>query len=152
MPRTTVQSISSRWTDYLPVSDSSFKTELVFVLNSVNNYLIAFFRGQVLVAICDGILYGLGFLIVGLPYALLISFMAVFLTMMSVTYLVLNREKSADFLIETEGEIKKVSWPARKEYVGSAAIVVLVVAVVSMFLHYVDLGLSRLMQAWGVGF
>src|SRR5947207_5287587 len=54
--------ISSRWTDYLPVSDSAFKTELVFVLNSINNYLIAFFRGQVLVAICDGILYGLGFL------------------------------------------------------------------------------------------
>jgi preprotein translocase SecE subunit len=77
---------------------------------------------------------------------------AVFLTMMSVTYLILNREKSADFLIETEGEIKKVSWPARKEYMGSAAIVVLVVAIVSMFLHYVDLGLSKLMQFWGVGF
>ena len=75
------EGISSRWTDYLPVSDSSFKTELVFVINSVNNYLIAFFRGQVLVAMCDGILYGLGFLIVGLPYALLIGFMAMFLTM-----------------------------------------------------------------------
>lgn len=75
------ESISSRWTDYLPVTDSGFKTELVFVLNSVNNYLIAFFRGQVLVAFCDGILYGLGFLMVGLPYALLIGFMAVFLTM-----------------------------------------------------------------------
>lgn len=77
---------------------------------------------------------------------------AAFLTAMSATFLVLNREKSTDFLIETEGEIKKVSWPARKEYVGSAAIVVLVVAVVSMFLHYVDLGLSKLMQFWGVGF
>jgi preprotein translocase subunit SecE len=31
-------------------------------------------------------------------------------------------------------------------------IVVLVVAVVSMFLHYVDAGLSWLMQRWGVGF
>lgn len=73
--------ISSRWSDYLPMSDSQFKTELVFVLNSINNYLIAFFRGQVLVAICDGILYGIGFLIVGLPYALLIGVTAVFLTM-----------------------------------------------------------------------
>jgi predicted PurR-regulated permease PerM len=73
--------ISSRWTDYLPVADSGFKTELVFVLNSINNYLIAFFRSQVLVAICDGILYGTGFLIIGLPYALLIGAMAVFLTM-----------------------------------------------------------------------
>lgn len=76
----------------------------------------------------------------------------VFLGVMSGVFLLLNQEKWADFLIETEGEIKKVSWPARKEFVGSAAIVVLVVAVVSMFLHYVDLGLSRLMQAWGVGF
>jgi predicted PurR-regulated permease PerM len=73
--------ISSRWTDYLPVSDSRFKNELVFVLNSINNYLITFFRGQVLVAISDGALYGLGFLIIGLPYAVLIGVMAVFLTM-----------------------------------------------------------------------
>jgi predicted PurR-regulated permease PerM len=73
--------ISSRWTNYLPVADSRFKNELVFVLQSINNYLIAFFRGQVLVALCDGILYGFGFLVVGLPYAVLIGFMAIFLTM-----------------------------------------------------------------------
>jgi predicted PurR-regulated permease PerM len=75
------QGISSRWTDYLPVADSGFKTELVFVLNSINNYLIAFFRGQVLVAICDGILYGVGFLLIGLPYAVLIGVVAIFLTL-----------------------------------------------------------------------
>lgn len=74
------QGISSRWTNYLPVSDSSFKNELVFILSSINNYLIAFFRGQVLVAVCDGILYSIGFLIIGLPYAVLIGVMAVFLT------------------------------------------------------------------------
>lgn len=73
--------ISSRWTDYLPMADSAFKTELVFALNNINNYLIAFFRGQVLVAICDGIMYALGFLLIGLPYAVLIGAMAVFLTM-----------------------------------------------------------------------
>ncbi len=75
------EGISSRWTDYLPVADSRFKNELVFVLNSINNYLIAFFRGQVVVALCDGILYGTGFLIIGLPYAVLIGVAAVFLTM-----------------------------------------------------------------------
>ena len=73
--------ISSRWTDYLPVADSGFKNELVFVLNSINNYLITFFRDQILVAICDGVLYGTGFLIIGLPYAVLIGVMAIFLTM-----------------------------------------------------------------------
>jgi len=75
------QRISSTWTDYLPVTDSRFKQELVFVLSSINNYLIAFFRGQVLVAICDGVLYGIGFLAIGLPYAVLIGAMAVVLTM-----------------------------------------------------------------------
>lgn len=73
--------ISSRWTDYLPVSDSSLKDELVFLLNSTNSYLIAFFRGQVLVAICDGILYATGFLIIGLPYAVLLGAVAIGLTM-----------------------------------------------------------------------
>jgi predicted PurR-regulated permease PerM len=73
--------ISSSWTEYLPVTDSRFKQELVFVLSSINDYLIAFFRGQVLVAICDGVLYGIGFLAIGLPYAVLIGAMAVVLTM-----------------------------------------------------------------------
>ncbi len=72
--------ISSRWTDYLPVSDSSFKTELVFVLNSINDYMIAFFRGQVLVGICDGLMYMIGFLIIRLDYALLIGAAAMALT------------------------------------------------------------------------
>jgi preprotein translocase SecE subunit len=78
--------------------------------------------------------------------------LASFFTVMSVVFLILNKERSADFLVETEGEIKKVSWPARKEYVGSAMIVVLVVAIVSGFLHFVDLYLSKLMQHLGVGF
>jgi predicted PurR-regulated permease PerM len=73
--------IAGHWTEYLPVRDSRFKQELVFGLNSINNYLIAFFRGQVLVAICDAIMYTAGFLLVGLPYAVLIGAAAVVLTM-----------------------------------------------------------------------
>jgi predicted PurR-regulated permease PerM len=72
--------IQSKWTDYLPLKDSTFKDELVFILQSINDYLIAFFRGQVLVALCDGILYGIGFLIIGLPYAILLGAAAVALT------------------------------------------------------------------------
>jgi len=75
------RAISSTWTDYLPVSDSRFKEEMVFVLTSINGYLISFFRGQVLVAVCDGILYGAGFLLIGLPYAVLIGAAAIGLTM-----------------------------------------------------------------------
>lgn len=73
--------IESRWTDYLPLAKSAFKDELVFVLRSINSYLIAFFRGQVLVAICDGVLYTIGFLSIGLNYAVLLGVAAVFLTL-----------------------------------------------------------------------
>jgi len=63
------------------VRDSSFKDEAVFVLTAVNDYLIAFFRGQVLVAMCDGVLYTIGFLAIGLNYAFLVGLMATVLTM-----------------------------------------------------------------------
>ena len=72
--------INQQWRDYLPVQDSKFKDEAVFVINSINEYLVAFFRGQVLVAICDGVLYTIGFLIIGLDYALILGVMATCLT------------------------------------------------------------------------
>ena len=72
--------IQRSWTDYLPVHESRTKEELVFVLKSINDYLILFFRGQVLVALCDGVLYKIGFLLIGLPYAFLIGLAAGFLS------------------------------------------------------------------------
>jgi predicted PurR-regulated permease PerM len=75
------RSIESQWRDYLPVRDSAAKAELVFVLESISQYLVAFFRGQVLVAMADAVLYTTGFLLAGLNYAFLLGFMALFLTM-----------------------------------------------------------------------
>ena len=68
--------IEKKWTDYLPVQESRGKEELVFVLTAVNDRLIVFFRGQVLVAMCDGALYALGFFMIGLNYSLLIGLFA----------------------------------------------------------------------------
>jgi predicted PurR-regulated permease PerM len=73
--------IERRWRDYMPVRDSSAKAELVFVLESIGQYLVAFFRGQLLVAMADAVLYTVGFLIVGVNYAFLLGFMALFLNM-----------------------------------------------------------------------
>jgi len=73
--------ITENWTTYLPLRDSKLKDELAFALREVNDQLIAFFRGQVLVAMCDAVLYTLGFLAIGLNYAFLLGFVAVFLTM-----------------------------------------------------------------------
>ncbi|HEU5069145.1 MAG TPA: AI-2E family transporter [Verrucomicrobiae bacterium] len=73
--------IVANWTTYLPLRDSSLKDEVTFVIRAINDQLIAFFRGQVLVALCDAVLYTIGFLAIGLSYAFLIGFVAVFLTM-----------------------------------------------------------------------
>jgi predicted PurR-regulated permease PerM len=73
--------IESRWKEFLPVQDSSTRNEMIFVLEAISGYLVAFFRGQVLVALCDAVLYTIGFLCVGLSYAFLLGFAAIFLTM-----------------------------------------------------------------------
>jgi predicted PurR-regulated permease PerM len=72
--------IQGRWTDYLPVSESRVKEEIVFVLTAINDRLIVFFRGQVLVAACDGVLYAIGFFAIGLNYAFLLGMIATVLT------------------------------------------------------------------------
>lgn len=74
------KSISRSWQDYLPVANSRLKDELVWLVENINDALIVFFRGQVLVALCDGVMYTLGFLLIGLPYALLLGLLATVLT------------------------------------------------------------------------
>lgn len=65
--------IRQYWHDYLPLKASHFKTEVVETLTEINGYLVSFFRGQVVVAIIDGILVGIALLIFGLPYAIIIG-------------------------------------------------------------------------------
>ncbi len=71
--------ISKNWTGFLPLRDSKFKDEVVIVIGQINAYIIAFFRGQLLVSIIDGLLVGTALLIMGLPFALLIGLMVCFL-------------------------------------------------------------------------
>jgi hypothetical protein len=47
----------------------------------VTRVVVRVARGQVLVATCDGVLYTIGFLLIGLPYAFLIGMVAIVLTM-----------------------------------------------------------------------
>lgn len=50
-----------------------------------------------------------------------------------------NRPKTADFLIETENELKnKVTWPSRKEEQNATIVVVITVLVLSIFIFGVD--------------
>jgi predicted PurR-regulated permease PerM len=67
------RNIVDNWAAYLPVQESRVKEELVFILRSINDSLIVFFRGQVLVAFCVGTLTAIGFGLIGLKYALLLG-------------------------------------------------------------------------------
>ena len=68
--------IERGWKDYLPFRESKAKEEAVFIISSINDSLIVFFRGQVLVALCTGTLLTISFFILGLNYALLLGVMA----------------------------------------------------------------------------
>ena len=50
------------------------------------------------------------------------------------------------FLSEAKGELKKVTWPTRKQAVASTAVVIVVVVVVSIFLSIVDFGLTKIIR------
>lgn len=56
-------------------------------------------------------------------------------------------QKSSQFLREVRVELKKVTWPSRKQTVGSTVVVIILVIIISLFLGLVDFGLSALMQS-----
>jgi predicted PurR-regulated permease PerM len=72
--------IAENWSNYLPLRASPLKREIVSLLNEINNYLINFFRGQLLVSLIDGFLIGVSLLlIVRLEFSLVIGLMVGFL-------------------------------------------------------------------------
>lgn len=52
----------------------------------------------------------------------------------------------SQFLREVKVELRKVTWPSRKETIGSTSVVLIVVIIVAVFLGLVDIGLSRLVE------
>ncbi len=73
--------IEKRWKDYLPLRASPFKDEVAEVLSEINKYVTAYFRGQLLVCVVDGIVIGTALTLFGLNFAPLIGLMVVVLTM-----------------------------------------------------------------------
>lgn len=74
-------SIQRRWKEYLPLRNSPLKDEVASVIGQINNYIVAYFRGQLLVCLVDGILIGSALTIEGLNFAPLIGLIVVVLTM-----------------------------------------------------------------------
>lgn len=61
--------IHEHWHDILPLRASRFKEEVIDTLQEINQYLIAFFRGQMVVSLIDGALIAVALNLLGLPYA-----------------------------------------------------------------------------------
>jgi preprotein translocase subunit SecE len=55
-------------------------------------------------------------------------------------------DKSLQFLREVRVELKKVTWPSRKQTLGATAVVIILVMIISLFLGLVDFGLSNLVR------
>lgn len=53
-------------------------------------------------------------------------------------------KQSMLFLAEARAEIKKVSWPSRKEVTGGTIAVLIAVFIIASFLGVVDISLSKI--------
>jgi predicted PurR-regulated permease PerM len=73
--------IEARWKDYLPLRPSPLKDEIADAISEINSYVIAYFRGQLLVCLVDGTLIGSALTLLGLNFAPLIGLLVVILTM-----------------------------------------------------------------------
>lgn len=62
----------------------------------------------------------------------------------------LNKPRVVDFMIATEGEMRKVNWPTRREITGSTWIVICGLLMMALLLFVVDISFALLFRAIGV--
>lgn len=53
-------------------------------------------------------------------------------------YLCFRHKRISEFLIDTESEMRKVSWPTPKEVVNSSLAIIVIVTLLSLYLYGVD--------------
>ena len=72
----------------------------------------------------------------------------IFIGVLSVTgyYLIAVHKKVVDFLIATEGEMKKVNWSTRREIAGSTWVVISFTFIVASIIAFLDMGYSMIFQ------
>ena len=68
-----------RFEDYLPFLKEETRRDLIYLAREFVGLIVSFFRGQLVIAFIQGILFGIGFQLVGLQYGLLIGFSLGFL-------------------------------------------------------------------------
>jgi preprotein translocase SecE subunit len=61
-----------------------------------------------------------------------------------------SRPRPVEFLIATEGEMKKVNWSTRREVMGSTTLVIAFTFLIALLCFLIDLGFQVLFQAINV--
>jgi preprotein translocase subunit SecE len=56
-------------------------------------------------------------------------------------------KKTRSFLTDVRVELKKVTWPNRQDTLSSTAVVIVVVFIISFYLGFIDILLSRMVTA-----
>jgi preprotein translocase subunit SecE len=54
--------------------------------------------------------------------------------------------KARDFLGEVKAELKKVTWPARKETISTTWVVIVIILLISFYLGICDYVLTKLLR------
>ena len=78
-----------------------------------------------------------------------------------ISYRLVNYARFADFLIQVEAEMRKVSWPSKDELIRSSLVVIVVMLLMTMLLFgydialqfifkYIALGMDKLAVSWGI--
>ena len=67
------EDISGHWHEYVPLRRSRLRDEVVSVVTEINEVLVKYFRGQIVVAACNGLLTSIGLIAIGIPYGLILG-------------------------------------------------------------------------------
>ncbi|HVS70277.1 MAG TPA: preprotein translocase subunit SecE [Phycisphaerae bacterium] len=67
-----------------------------------------------------------------------------------VTFYCVNAPKAAEFLIMTESEMRKVTWPTRRELIAATKVVIFLTFVLAVILGSVDLGFLTFFRWIGI--
>ncbi|MCE0484055.1 MAG: AI-2E family transporter [Methylacidiphilales bacterium] len=68
--------IAGHWQEFVPLRRAWLRDEVVSVLVEINQVLVNYFRGQIIVAACNGILTFVGLYLIGVPYSAVLGLMA----------------------------------------------------------------------------
>ena len=72
----------------------------------------------------------------------------IFLVFGALTVYACNAARPADLLIETEIEMRKVTWPTTREVLGATVVVIIVVLILSAYLYSLDFIYVHFILRW----